>query len=89
MQWIVCLLLIIFSLLVDNGNASGSTWDQIKQALNEKKAALQKKKDGWDEWTPNKSSANTSWSHRGLRRSAVGPTLTYLRGRNDKYPHRK
>jgi len=78
-----------FILLVENENASGSTWDQIKQALNEKKAELQKKKDGWDEWTPSKSTANTSWSYRALRRSAVGPTLAYLRGRNDKRPYRK
>ncbi|XP_020245841.1 coilin-like [Asparagus officinalis] len=75
----------------DSGNANGSTWDQIKQVLNDKRAQLQNKKDGWDEWTPNKSTPNTSWSYEGLRRNAAGSTFTYQRGKNNnnKRPFRK
>ncbi|CAL9168772.1 coilin isoform X1 [Musa acuminata AAA Group] len=52
-------------------------WDQIDQALSERKAQLQQT----DSWAI-KGSTTASWSYRALRGSALGPTLALLRGTN-------
>nr|XP_009415977.1 PREDICTED: coilin isoform X3 [Musa acuminata subsp. malaccensis] len=52
-------------------------WDQIDQALSERKAQLQQT----DTWAI-KGSTTASWSYRALRGSALGPTLALLRGTN-------
>ena len=52
-------------------------WDQIDQALSERKAQLQQT----DSWAI-KGSTTASWSFRALRGSALGPTLALLRGTN-------
>ncbi|XP_065023362.1 coilin-like isoform X3 [Musa acuminata AAA Group] len=52
-------------------------WDQIDQALSERKAQLQQT----DTWAI-KGSTTASWSFRALRGSALGPTLALLRGTN-------
>ncbi|WOL11322.1 hypothetical protein Cni_G20084 [Canna indica] len=54
---------------------SSMGWEQIKQALHEKKAQLQNK-------TTTTTTTTTSWSYRALRRSAMGPTLALLRRDN-------
>lgn len=59
-------------------------WEQIEQALTEKKAEL-RQNNGWGTWTSNKNTSTTSWSHRALRGSALGPTLALLRGKEAKY----
>ncbi|KAJ8458128.1 hypothetical protein OPV22_031054 [Ensete ventricosum] len=52
-------------------------WEQIDQALSERKAQLQQT----DSWAI-KGSTTASWSYRALRGSALGPTLALLRGTN-------
>lgn len=59
-------------------------WEQIEQALTDKKAELQQDND-WGSWTPNRSTSTTSWSYGALRGSALGPTLALLRGKEAKY----
>nr|XP_010912949.1 coilin [Elaeis guineensis] len=59
-------------------------WEQIEQALTEKKAELQQN-NGWGSWTSNENTSTTSWSYRALRGSALGPTLALLRGKEAKY----
>ncbi|OAY74735.1 Coilin [Ananas comosus] len=66
-----------------SGSKPSSGWEQIDQALHEKKAELQE--NGWGTWTPNKSTFTTSsWSYSALRGSALGPTVAFLRGRNNR-----
>lgn len=58
---------------VENGKVSA--WDEISQALNAKKAELSQS----DGWSRNEGSVRNSWSYRGLRGSALGPTVARLR----------
>ncbi|KAJ6842906.1 coilin-like [Iris pallida] len=59
-------------------NEPDSSWEQIKQAISDKKAQLQKNS------APDDSTRSKTFprSHRGLRGSAMGPTLAFLRGQN-------
>ncbi|XP_072962465.1 coilin-like isoform X1 [Typha angustifolia] len=65
---------------VSTGNKSNIGWEQIYQALNEKKSELQE--NGCSQSPIKKSITTTSWSYRALRGSAIGPTLALLRGKN-------
>ncbi|XP_021818506.1 coilin isoform X1 [Prunus avium] len=56
-------------------NGKVSAWDEISQALNAKKAELSQS----DGWSRNEGSVRNSWSYRGLRGSALGPTVARLR----------
>ncbi|KAG9446546.1 hypothetical protein H6P81_012674 [Aristolochia fimbriata] len=53
-------------------------WEEISKALSEKKSQLLQK-EGWNKEKP----ANTSWSYRALRGSALGPTIARLRAQNN------
>ncbi|XVF85077.1 hypothetical protein PTKIN_Ptkin17bG0089400 [Pterospermum kingtungense] len=55
-----------------------NAWEEISQALSAKKAELSKE-DGWSQAD---SSGRSSWSYRALRRSALGPTMAFLRAQN-------
>ncbi|XP_021293448.1 coilin isoform X2 [Herrania umbratica] len=59
-----------------NGVVNG--WEEISQALSAKKAELCKE----DGWSQTESSGRSSWSYRALRRSALGPTMAFLRAQN-------
>ncbi|XP_050120364.1 coilin-like isoform X1 [Malus sylvestris] len=56
--------------------AKASAWDEISKALNAKKAELSQEENGWSK---NDGSVRSSWSYRGLRGSALGPTVARLR----------
>ena len=58
---------------VENGKASA--WDDISAALSAKKNQLSQE----DDWSKKQSSSRSSWSSRGLRGSALGPTMALLR----------
>ncbi|KAL5991261.1 hypothetical protein ACLOJK_012168 [Asimina triloba] len=72
----------------DNGGHINGAWDEICQALSEKKAQLIKN-DGWrpayekDGSATKESSGRASWSYKALRSSALGPTMALLRAQND------
>lgn len=53
---------------------SDQVWDEVNQALIQKKAELTEKE---------KSSNTPSLIYRALRRSAVGPTISLLRDHNE------
>ncbi|KAB2609828.1 hypothetical protein D8674_037173 [Pyrus ussuriensis x Pyrus communis] len=57
-------------------NGKASAWDEISKALNAKKAELSQEENGWSK---NDGSVRSSWSYRGLRGSALGPTVARLR----------
>ncbi|KAK6242172.1 Coilin [Theobroma cacao] len=59
-----------------NGVVNG--WEEISQALSAKKVELSKE----DGWSQTDSSGRSSWSYRALRRSALGPTMAFLRAQN-------
>ncbi|KAF3431175.1 hypothetical protein FNV43_RR25905 [Rhamnella rubrinervis] len=59
-------------------NGSTSAWDEISAALNAKKNQLFQD----DDWSKKQSSSRSSWSYRGLRGSALGPTMALLRNQN-------
>ncbi|XP_022151777.1 coilin [Momordica charantia] len=61
------------------GNGKVSAWDEISEALSAKKAELSQN-DGWNQ---EESSGRRSWSHRGLRGSALGPVMALLRAQNE------
>ncbi|XP_062158326.1 coilin isoform X2 [Alnus glutinosa] len=60
-------------------NGEVNTWDEISQALNEKKAQLSQE-DGWSK--EESSSGKREWSFRAMRGSALGPTVALLRAQN-------
>lgn len=62
-----------------SGNGKVSAWDEISEALSAKKAELSQN-DGWNQ---EESSGRRSWSHRGLRGSALGPVMALLRAQNE------
>lgn len=43
------------------------------------KKAEVRKSGGWKNWTANRDTTSPPWSYRVLRRSAVGPTMAFLR----------
>ncbi|KAE8667234.1 Sphere organelles protein-related, putative isoform 2 [Hibiscus syriacus] len=59
-------------------NGPGNVWDEINEALSAKKAELSKD----DGWSRADSSGTSGWSYRALRRSALGPTVAFLRAQN-------
>ncbi|XP_022735342.1 coilin isoform X2 [Durio zibethinus] len=59
-------------------NGEVNAWEEISQALSAKKAELSKE----DGWSQSDSSGRSSWSYRALRRSALGPTMAFLRAQN-------
>ncbi|MBA0607549.1 hypothetical protein Godav_019828 [Gossypium davidsonii] len=59
-------------------NAAVNVWEEINQALSAKKAELSKE----DGWSRADSSGRSAWSFRALRRSALGPTMAFLRAQN-------
>ncbi|XVF02580.1 hypothetical protein REPUB_Repub04eG0186900 [Reevesia pubescens] len=59
-------------------NGVENAWEEISQALNAKKTELSKE----DSWSQADSSGRSSWSYRALRRSALGPTMSFLRAQN-------
>ncbi|KAL1186403.1 hypothetical protein V6Z11_A01G176000 [Gossypium hirsutum] len=62
------------------GQANGAinVWEEINQALSAKMAELSKE----DGWSRADSSGRSAWSFRALRRSALGPTMAFLRAQN-------
>ncbi|KAK9060224.1 hypothetical protein SSX86_020928 [Deinandra increscens subsp. villosa] len=60
------------------GNKKGNTWDELEELLTAKKSELletdeeAKKDPGWNKW-----------SYRALRGSALGPTISLLRSKNN------
>ncbi|XP_031480752.1 coilin isoform X2 [Nymphaea colorata] len=56
-----------------------TSWDEISQALNEKKAELWKQVENGKK---KEKTAKSSWSYKALRGSALGPTIAYLRAEN-------
>lgn len=58
---------------VENGKPS--PWDEVSAALSAKKSQLLQE----NVWSNNQSSSRSSWSSRGLRGSALGPTMALLR----------
>lgn len=63
-------------IFVEDGEVN--TWDEISQALNEKKAQLSQE----DGWSKEESSGKREWSFRAMRGSALGPTVALLRAQN-------
>ncbi|GMI70794.1 coilin [Hibiscus trionum] len=59
-------------------NGAVNVWDEINEALSAKKAELSKE----DGWSRADSSGRSAWSYRALRRSALGPTMAFLRAQN-------
>ncbi|MBA0760142.1 hypothetical protein Gotri_022908 [Gossypium trilobum] len=59
-------------------NGAVNVWEEINQALSAKKAELSKE----DGWSRADSSGRSAWSFRALRRSALGPTMAFLRAQN-------
>ncbi|XP_039018171.1 coilin-like isoform X2 [Hibiscus syriacus] len=59
-------------------NGAVNVWDEINEALSAKKAELSKD----DCWSRADSSGRSGWSYRALRRSALGPTVGFLRAQN-------
>lgn len=59
-------------------NGAVNVWEEINQALSAKKAELSKE----DGWSRADSSGRSAWSLRALRRSALGPTMAFLRAQN-------
>ncbi|OVA20830.1 Coilin [Macleaya cordata] len=62
---------------IENGGPVNA-WEEISQALIEKKTQLLQK----DGWTKKEGSGRSSWSYRALRSSALGPTIALLRAGN-------
>ena len=60
-------------------NGAVNAWEEINEALSAKKAELSKE----DDWSQANSSGRSSWSYRALRRSALGPTMAFLRAQNE------
>ncbi|XVE85180.1 hypothetical protein DITRI_Ditri17bG0070900 [Diplodiscus trichospermus] len=60
-------------------NGVVNAWEEISQALSAKRAELSKE-DGWSQAD---SSGKSSWSYRALRRSALGPTMAFLRAQDE------
>ncbi|GMH31110.1 hypothetical protein Nepgr_032953 [Nepenthes gracilis] len=58
-------------------NGKKDVWEEISQALTEKKAQLQQV-NNWNNETSNKR----SWSYRTRRSGAIGPTMALLRAQN-------
>ncbi|XP_058092445.1 coilin [Magnolia sinica] len=65
--------------VTENGGMVKGKWDEISQALTEKKAQLMKRNG----WGTKESSDKAAWSYKALRSSALGPTVALLRARND------
>ncbi|KAL5552774.1 hypothetical protein UlMin_040175 [Ulmus minor] len=63
-------------------NGKGDAWDEIAKTLNAKKAQLSQE-DNWNKNREGESSSRSSWSNRGLRGSALGPTIARLRSQNE------
>ncbi|XP_038994060.1 coilin-like isoform X1 [Hibiscus syriacus] len=59
-------------------NGAVNVWDEINEALTAKKAELSKE----DGWSGADNSGRSGWSYRALRRSALGPTVAFLRAQN-------
>ncbi|KAI9113732.1 hypothetical protein K1719_014983 [Acacia pycnantha] len=59
-------------------NKELNVWDEINEALTEKKAKLSLE-NGWNK---GQNSGSRSWSQRSLRCSALGPTVALLRAQN-------
>ena len=59
-------------------NKELNVWDEINEALTEKKAKLSME-NGWNK---GQNSGSRSWSNRSLRCSALGPTVALLRAQN-------
>ncbi|KAA3465738.1 coilin isoform X1 [Gossypium australe] len=59
-------------------NGAVNVWEELNQALSAKKAELSKE----DGWSRADSSGRSAWSFRALRRSALGPTMAFLRAQN-------
>lgn len=60
-------------------NGQINAWEEISQALSAKKAQLSQE----DSWRKEESPGKKSWSYKGLRGSALGPTMALLRAQND------
>ncbi|KAJ4833543.1 hypothetical protein Tsubulata_021227 [Turnera subulata] len=60
------------------GNGETELWKEINQVLEAKKAQLSHEGNG----SPAESSKRRSWSSRGLRGSALGPTVALLRSQD-------
>ncbi|XP_010251018.1 PREDICTED: coilin isoform X2 [Nelumbo nucifera] len=56
-----------------------NVWEEISQALKDKKTQLLQR----DGWTTKASSGKSAWSYKALRSSALGPTMALLRAEND------
>uniref|UniRef100_A0A1D1YC52 Coilin n=1 Tax=Anthurium amnicola TaxID=1678845 RepID=A0A1D1YC52_9ARAE len=63
-------------------NKQCGSWEEICQALEEKKAQLSQR-NCWASWDRKATTTSNSWSYRALRRSALGPTVSLLRLNKD------
>uniref|UniRef100_A0A1D1XEK9 Coilin n=1 Tax=Anthurium amnicola TaxID=1678845 RepID=A0A1D1XEK9_9ARAE len=63
-------------------NKQCGSWEEICQALDEKKAQLSQR-NCWASWDRKATTTSNSWSYRALRRSALGPTVSLLRLNKD------
>ncbi|KAL4193322.1 hypothetical protein AMTRI_Chr06g176270 [Amborella trichopoda] len=61
----------------ENGEQT-KVWDEITQALKEKKAQLLHRENG----VPKETTQRNAWSYKALRSSALGPTISFLRAQN-------
>ncbi|KAK9060227.1 hypothetical protein SSX86_020931 [Deinandra increscens subsp. villosa] len=60
------------------GNKKGNTWDELEELLTAKKSVLLETNE-----ETKKDPAWNKWSYRALRGSALGPTISLLRSKND------
>ncbi|KAI3905425.1 hypothetical protein MKW98_013223 [Papaver atlanticum] len=58
----------------------GNAWEEISQALNDKKTQLSKN-NGWNK--KEGSERSSWWTYRAMRSTALGPTMTRLRAGNE------
>eukprot|EP00262_Sarcandra_glabra_P022216 TRINITY_DN9774_c0_g1_i2.p1 TRINITY_DN9774_c0_g1~~TRINITY_DN9774_c0_g1_i2.p1 ORF type:complete len:532 (+),score=94.80 TRINITY_DN9774_c0_g1_i2:79-1674(+) len=63
---------------LENGEKT-SSWEEISQALNAKKAQLLQK----DGWSAKENPVKSAWSYKAMRGSALGPTMALLRSQNN------
>ncbi|KAI3882777.1 hypothetical protein MKW92_035070 [Papaver armeniacum] len=63
----------------ENGG-SANAWEEISQALNDKKTQLSKN-NGWSK--KEGSERSSWWTYRAMRSTALGPTMTRLRAGNE------
>lgn len=68
---------VFFSFLAVNGQINA--WEEISKALSAKKAQLSEE----DSWRKKETPGKKSWSYKGLRGSALGPTMALLRAQHE------